>query len=167
VIAGALRPRIETTRSALPTKRRSREIVDPLFQDDLAGNRLGDFDDGCEVEVFDGRVDRGSRMRRRRFLPQLRKRAFKLPDLAQGSPPHVGVASGAQMRLSARDTISVGSRASRSNPALRRPDAAGRHTRRCLAQLHERARALGVRELLRKPLQRKDIAECFGRVLPS
>jgi two-component system cell cycle sensor histidine kinase/response regulator CckA len=33
------------------------------------------------------------------------------------------------------------------------------------AQLHERARALGIRELLRKPLQRKDIAECFGRVL--
>jgi PAS domain S-box-containing protein len=35
------------------------------------------------------------------------------------------------------------------------------------AQLHERARALGIRELLRKPLQRKDIAECFARVLPS
>src|ERR1700728_1682778 len=31
--------------------------------------------------------------------------------------------------------------------------------------LHERARDLGIRELLRKPLQRKDIAECFGRVL--
>lgn len=35
------------------------------------------------------------------------------------------------------------------------------------AQLHERARALGIRELLRKPLQRKHIAECFGRVLRS
>jgi CheY-like chemotaxis protein len=35
------------------------------------------------------------------------------------------------------------------------------------AHLHERARALGIRELLRKPLQRKDIAECFVRVLPS
>jgi YesN/AraC family two-component response regulator len=35
------------------------------------------------------------------------------------------------------------------------------------AQLQERARALGIRELLRKPLQRKDIAECFGRVLAS
>jgi serine/threonine protein kinase len=35
------------------------------------------------------------------------------------------------------------------------------------AQLHKRARALGIRELLRKPLQRKDIAECFARVLPS
>ena len=35
------------------------------------------------------------------------------------------------------------------------------------ARLHERARALGIRELLRKPLQRKDIAECFGRVLAS
>jgi two-component system cell cycle sensor histidine kinase/response regulator CckA len=35
------------------------------------------------------------------------------------------------------------------------------------AQLHQRARALGIRELLRKPLQRKDIAECFARVLPS
>jgi CheY-like chemotaxis protein len=33
------------------------------------------------------------------------------------------------------------------------------------AQLQERARGLGIRELLRKPLQRKDIAECFGRVL--
>jgi len=33
------------------------------------------------------------------------------------------------------------------------------------AQLHERARAVGVREVLRKPLQAKDIAECFGRVL--
>ena len=33
------------------------------------------------------------------------------------------------------------------------------------AQLHERVRALGIRELLSKPLQRKDIAECFGRVL--
>jgi PAS domain S-box-containing protein len=33
------------------------------------------------------------------------------------------------------------------------------------APLHERARALGVREVLRKPLQSKDIAECFGRVL--
>jgi signal transduction histidine kinase len=35
------------------------------------------------------------------------------------------------------------------------------------AHLQERARALGIRELLRKPLQRKDIAECFGRVLPG
>jgi len=33
------------------------------------------------------------------------------------------------------------------------------------AQLHEHAHALGIREILRKPLQRKDIAECFGRVL--
>jgi serine/threonine protein kinase len=32
-------------------------------------------------------------------------------------------------------------------------------------QLHERARDAGIRELLRKPLQRKDIAECFRRVL--
>jgi CheY-like chemotaxis protein len=32
-------------------------------------------------------------------------------------------------------------------------------------QLHERARDAGIRELLRKPLQRKDIAECFQRVL--
>ena len=35
------------------------------------------------------------------------------------------------------------------------------------AQLQERARALGIRELLRKPLRRKDIADCFGRVLPA
>jgi len=33
------------------------------------------------------------------------------------------------------------------------------------ASLHERARAVGIREILRKPLQSKDIAECFGRVL--
>jgi FixJ family two-component response regulator len=33
------------------------------------------------------------------------------------------------------------------------------------ATLNERARAVGVREVLRKPLQSKDIAECFGRVL--
>ncbi len=33
------------------------------------------------------------------------------------------------------------------------------------AQLHERARAVGIREILRKPLQSRDIAECFGRVL--
>jgi len=35
------------------------------------------------------------------------------------------------------------------------------------SQLHERAQAAGIRELLRKPLQRKDLADCFGRVLPS
>ena len=34
-------------------------------------------------------------------------------------------------------------------------------------QLLERARAIGIREVLRKPLQSKDIAECFGRVLRS
>ncbi len=34
-------------------------------------------------------------------------------------------------------------------------------------QLHERAQAVGIRELLRKPLQRKDLAECLGRVLPN
>ena len=34
------------------------------------------------------------------------------------------------------------------------------------AQLLERARAVGIREVLRKPLQSRDIAECFGRVLP-
>jgi PAS domain S-box-containing protein len=33
------------------------------------------------------------------------------------------------------------------------------------AHLHERARAVGIRELLRKPLRRRDIAECFDRVL--
>jgi nitrogen-specific signal transduction histidine kinase len=35
------------------------------------------------------------------------------------------------------------------------------------AQLHERARALGIREVLQKPLRQKDLAECLGRVLPS
>jgi signal transduction histidine kinase/ActR/RegA family two-component response regulator len=35
------------------------------------------------------------------------------------------------------------------------------------AQLHERARAVWIREVLHKPLQRKDIAECLGRVLRS
>jgi PAS domain S-box-containing protein len=34
-------------------------------------------------------------------------------------------------------------------------------------QLHERAQAAGIRELLRKPLRRKDLAECLGRVLPG
>ena len=33
-------------------------------------------------------------------------------------------------------------------------------------QLHERARAVGIHELLRKPLQKKDLADCFERVLP-
>ena len=33
------------------------------------------------------------------------------------------------------------------------------------ASLHERARAVAIQEVLRKPLQSKDIAECFGRVL--
>jgi CheY-like chemotaxis protein len=32
-------------------------------------------------------------------------------------------------------------------------------------QLHQRAQAVGIREVLRKPLQSKDIAECLGRVL--
>jgi len=32
-------------------------------------------------------------------------------------------------------------------------------------QLHERARVVGIREILRKPLQSRDIAECFARVL--
>jgi hypothetical protein len=32
-------------------------------------------------------------------------------------------------------------------------------------QLLDRARAIGIREVLRKPLQSRDIAECFGRVL--
>ena len=35
------------------------------------------------------------------------------------------------------------------------------------AQLLEHARAAGIREVLRKPLQSKDIAECFARVLRS
>ena len=35
------------------------------------------------------------------------------------------------------------------------------------AQVHERARAAGISEILRKPLQSKDIAECFSRVLRS
>jgi YesN/AraC family two-component response regulator len=35
------------------------------------------------------------------------------------------------------------------------------------APLLQRARGLGIRELLRKPLQRKDLAECFGRILRS
>jgi len=33
------------------------------------------------------------------------------------------------------------------------------------AQLHERAGAIGIREVLHKPLQSKDIAECLGRIL--
>lgn len=35
------------------------------------------------------------------------------------------------------------------------------------AHLNERAQALGTRELLRKPLRRKDFAECFGRIRPK
>jgi CheY-like chemotaxis protein len=34
-------------------------------------------------------------------------------------------------------------------------------------QLHERAREAGIREVLRKPLQSRDIAECLGRILRS
>jgi PAS domain S-box-containing protein len=34
-------------------------------------------------------------------------------------------------------------------------------------QLHERAQTAGIRELLRKPLQRRDLAECLGRILPN
>ena len=34
-------------------------------------------------------------------------------------------------------------------------------------QLLERARTIGIREVLRKPLQSKDLAECLGRVLQS
>ncbi|MDB6045479.1 MAG: hypothetical protein JWM63_4030 [Gammaproteobacteria bacterium] len=33
------------------------------------------------------------------------------------------------------------------------------------APLHERARTAAIQEVLRKPLQSKDLAECFGRVL--
>jgi YesN/AraC family two-component response regulator len=33
------------------------------------------------------------------------------------------------------------------------------------APLDERARAVGIHEVLRKPLQSKDIAECLWRVL--
>jgi CheY-like chemotaxis protein len=33
------------------------------------------------------------------------------------------------------------------------------------APLEERARVVGICEVLRKPLRSKDIAECFGRVL--
>jgi CheY-like chemotaxis protein len=33
------------------------------------------------------------------------------------------------------------------------------------APLHERASAVAICEVLRKPLRSKDIAECFGRVL--
>ncbi len=35
------------------------------------------------------------------------------------------------------------------------------------AQLLDRARAAGIREVLRKPLQSRDIAECLGRVSRS
>jgi signal transduction histidine kinase/CheY-like chemotaxis protein len=35
------------------------------------------------------------------------------------------------------------------------------------AQLVERARAVGVREVLRKPLQTRDLAECLGRIVRS
>jgi PAS domain S-box-containing protein len=34
-------------------------------------------------------------------------------------------------------------------------------------QLHERASGIGIREILRKPLQSMDIAECLGRILRS
>lgn len=35
------------------------------------------------------------------------------------------------------------------------------------AQLHERAQAAGVGEVLRKPLRRRDLAECLRRVFPN
>jgi PAS domain S-box-containing protein len=35
------------------------------------------------------------------------------------------------------------------------------------AQLHERALAAGIGELLRKPLQRRDLAECLQRIFPA
>jgi FixJ family two-component response regulator len=34
-------------------------------------------------------------------------------------------------------------------------------------QLQARACAVGIREILHKPLQGRDIAECFGRVFQS
>jgi len=35
------------------------------------------------------------------------------------------------------------------------------------AHLHERAQAAGIAELLRKPLQRRDLAECLRRIFPN
>src|SRR6202789_742532 len=86
-------------------ERSSHEPVDQLFQDDLAGNRLRDLDDGAKVEVFDGRTDRGGRTRRPWLLPEVGKGGFELPNLAHGSPPHIAVARGPQIRLSDRREV--------------------------------------------------------------
>ena len=47
-------------------ERRSHEPVDQLLEDEFAGDFLEDFDDGCEVELFDGCANRGRTHRQRR-----------------------------------------------------------------------------------------------------
>src|SRR5262249_29206250 len=67
-----------------------------------AGHRLRDLEDGCEVEVFDGRADRAPGARHRLLFPELRMELIELPYLAIGSPPQVAVAGFLQVRACGR-----------------------------------------------------------------
>ena len=71
----------------------SQHCVDQLLEDDFAGDRLRHLDDGGEVEMFDGRLDRACRNRCWFVVPQVWKELIELPNLAV-SPPAEIAASG-------------------------------------------------------------------------
>src|SRR5207245_1337956 len=66
--------------------------VDEFFQDNLAGHRLRDLEDGRELQVFDGRADRRRRAGRRLLVPGVWERLVELSNLAIGSPAKVALA---------------------------------------------------------------------------
>src|SRR5262249_21982975 len=68
---------------------RPHELVDELFQNHLAGNRLRHFDHGREIELVDRRFDRARWTRRTLVLPQPRMKLIELPHLAVGAPSQI------------------------------------------------------------------------------
>src|SRR5438094_6263780 len=72
-------------------ERGAHQLVEQLFQDNCARDRLRQLDHGREVEVFDRRPDRARRTGNSRLIPKLWIYLIELPYLAIRSPAEIAV----------------------------------------------------------------------------
>ena len=81
----------QTSFGARMLDRGAYERIDQLLKDDLTGHCLRDPDDGCEIEVFDGREDCGCRIGHCTVRSKVRIDLFELANLSVSPPAKVAV----------------------------------------------------------------------------
>jgi hypothetical protein len=100
------------------------QCLDQVFEDNLTRHGLRSLDYRLDVQLRDGRANRGGAGGRDSFLLQVRVAFVELPDLAMRAP--LEIAAPGVPEIDVRDLLDASRRRRQSNGIHRRT---GRHTR--------------------------------------